>query len=159
MGILSDFIVADPSQARSIGAGVDRRGWPTIQSKGLTVLEAGLLHFALVGQDAAAQVSPSRFVRNPFTKKEQPVTVLRAYIEGFRCLEENDLGLVHELPASLVEEVANADDLRGVAERWAAFEELRGAGCDYLAEFLVELQALARLARTQGTSLLLWTSL
>jgi hypothetical protein len=159
VGILSDFIVADPSQAGSIGASVDRGPWPALQSKGFTVLEVGLLHFALTGEDAAAHVNPRRFVRNPFTKKDQPVTVLGAYVDAFRRLEEGEGWWVHELPASLVAEVANANDLGAVAEKWAAFEELRGADRDHLAELLVELQRLARLARAQRESLLLWTSL
>lgn len=35
MGILSDFIVADPTDAGAIDAATDRARWPTYQSKGL----------------------------------------------------------------------------------------------------------------------------
>jgi len=158
MSLLSDFVVADPSQAHAIGVSSERP-WPTLQSKGFTVLEVALLHFALTDEDAEAHVNPRRFVRNAFTKKDQPVTAFAAYLEGFRCLDQSEGWWVHELPAPLVEEVASADNLRAVAGKWAAFEELQGAEADHLAELLAELQRLARLASAQGKSLLLWTSL
>lgn len=158
MGILSDFIVADPSEAASIGANVDRGRWPTLQSKGFTVLEVALLHFAVTGEDAEAHVKPVRLVWNRFSKKDQPVTVLGDYINGFRCLAEGEGWWVHEVPSAMVDEVANAKDLRAVAGKWSAFEELLGADRDSLAEVLIELQRLSRLAGGQK-SLLLWTSL
>jgi hypothetical protein len=97
-------------------------------------------------------------VTNPFTKKKMkmPVTACTVYIDKFKSLAYNDSQQVHEVPASLVDELADANNLRAVAAKWAACRELRPAKTGDLAELLVPLQGLARLARTRKRSLLLW---
>jgi hypothetical protein len=159
MGIISDFVVADASEATTIGANADHGRWPSHPSSGLTHLEVGLLHFAITGEDPNAPVSPPRFIKNPFTGKELPVSVVGAYLKQFACLDDQGESWVYEIPESLVEELGRATDLRAVASRWAANEELRGADDDVLTQLLEQIQQLARLARAQRKALLLWYSL
>jgi len=134
----SEFIVADRSEVASITSSEDRKRWPMLESSGFTALEVALLHFAITGADSA---------------------FLGAYVDTFPCLDDSEDHWLHEVPASLVEELAGAGDLQAVAAKWAAFEELDGATAESLAGVLVELQGLARLARRERKSLLLWTSL
>jgi hypothetical protein len=159
MGILSDFVVADRSEASAVGGDVARDSWPNFPSTGFTTLEVGLLYFALTGRDARAPVSPPEFVKNPYTGKMLPVSVGVAYLEEFTCLDDGGESWVHEVPASLVEELVRATDLEAVASRWVQYEELRDADSNILADLLTEVQGLARLAKEQGKSLLLATSL
>lgn len=159
VGILSDFCVADRSEAAAIAATTERTRWPSLESKGFTQLEVGLLHFALTGEDPNAPVSPPRFVKSPFSGKELPVVASVAYLDAFTCLDDREEAWVHEVPPSLVQEIAEAPELEGVAARWAENEELEGVEVGDLVDLLVELQRLARLARARGKSLLLWTSL
>lgn len=123
MGVLSDFVVADRSEATAV-ADTDRKRWPSLQSKGFTQLEIGLLHFALTGEDPDAPLSPPKFVKNQFTGKELPVTVGTAYLDGFLCHDDRGEAWVHEVPPSLVGELAEASGLDAVAAKWAEFEEL-----------------------------------
>lgn len=159
MGLLSDFVVAHASDAVAIADAVDRARWPSLQSKGFTQLEVGLLHFVLTGEDPDAPVRPPKLVKNPFTGKDLPLTVSTAYLDGFACLVDRGEAWVHELPASLVEELAEEWDPAAVASAWAQFEELEGAGVVDLERVVVELRRLARLARSERKSLLLRTSL
>jgi hypothetical protein len=159
MGILSDFVVADRSEAESVAATLDRSRWPLLRSKGFTPLEVGLLHFALTGEDASAPVSPPKFAKNPFTGKETPLSVSIAYLDNFPCLHDGGEAWVYEVPASLVCELANASGVDAVAANWAAFEELERADPEDLKAVIIELGRLAGLAREQRKSLLLWISL
>ena len=159
MGILSDFVVADRSEAAAVADTVRRDRWPSLELKGFTHLEVGLLHFALTGADPDVPVSPPRFVKNPFTKREMPVTVGTAYVDGFTRLQDRGEAWVYEVPLSLVAELADTASPKEVAIRWAASEELRGARPADLEAILIQLQRLARLAIEQNKSLLLWTSL
>jgi hypothetical protein len=138
MSMPSDFLVADRSEVGAITSSEDRKRWPLLESSGFTVLEVGLLHFAITGEDSA---------------------LLGSYVDTFPCLDDSEDHWLHEIPASLVDELVRAGDLQAVAARWAAFEELEGATADSLASVLVELQGLARLAAQERRSLLLWTSL
>lgn len=158
MGILSDFLVADPSEANEVQGTADHRRWPVQQSNGFTVLEVAWLHFAITGEDADAAAIPRRVVTNPFTKREQVVSALAQYSD-FPCLADTGESWLHRLPDGLVDELADLTDLSSVAERWASCEELQGAESATLANVLVELQRLARLARSSKKALLLWTSL
>ena len=159
MGILSDFIVADPTDAGAIDAATDRARWPTYQSKGFTQLEVAYLHFLLAGADPHAPTSPPKVVVNPFTKREATVSVLVAYLDEFTCLLQTEGSWVHRLPEALVAEIATATNLASIAEAWAGCEELHGAEPKSLRDVLIELQRLARLAKAEKKSLLLWTSL
>lgn len=159
MGILSDFVVADRSEAAAVADAVRRDRWPSLEAKGFTNLQVGLLHFALTGADPNVPVSPPRFVKNPFTKKDMPVTVGTAYLDGFALLQDSGEAWVHEVPVSLVTELADAASLKEAAARWAGSEELRGAYPADLEAILIQLQRLARLALEQEKSLFLWTSL
>jgi hypothetical protein len=159
MGILSDLVVADRAEAAAIGASVGRESWPSLESKGFTVLEVGLLHFVLTGQDPDAPANPPTSVKSRFDGKEHPVTLGSKYTADFECLYDHRESWVHEVPASLVDELAKATRLKEVASKWAEFEELEGGDPEDLAGVLAELQRLARLARAQEKSLLLWTSL
>ena len=159
MGLSSDFVVADRSEATAVADTVDRERWPSLQSSGFTILEVGLLHFVLTGADPDAPVSPPRFVTSPFSGKEAQVTVGTAYLDGFTCHDDRGEAWVHEVPPSLVEELAKASGLDAVAAKWAQLEELEGADPEDVKGVLVELQGLARLAREQKKSLLLCTSL
>jgi hypothetical protein len=159
MGILSDFVVADRAEAAAVATTVDRKRWPCLQSKGITILEVGLLHFALTGEDPRAPVSPPQFVKNPFTGKELAVSVGTAYLDQFTCLEDHGEAWVHEVPASLVGELADVASVDGIAARWVEFEELENVPPKAVRATLVELRRLAQLARGQEKTLLLWTSL
>jgi hypothetical protein len=158
MGILSDFVVADPSEAKVVAGAGDRRRWPVLQSNGFTVLEVAWLHFLITGEDADAPASPPKVVQNPFTKREQVVSALVQYSD-FPCLADTGETWLHQLPNGLVDELAKATDLPLIADRWASCEELRGAKPEILAGILMDLQRLARLARSSKKALLLWTSL
>jgi hypothetical protein len=133
-----EFLVADRSEVGAIASSENRKRWPVVESSDFTALEVALLHFAITGEDHA---------------------LLTAYVDTFPCLDDSEDHWLHEVPASLVDELARASDLPAVAAKWAAFEELDGATPDTLARVLVELQGLARLATRERKSLLLWTSL
>jgi hypothetical protein len=158
MGILSDFVVADPSDAAAVAAGPDRSRWPCVQSGDFTVLEVAWLHFLITGEDADAPASPRQVVLNPFTKREVVVSALTQYAD-FPCLVDEGESWVHQLPEGLVDELAGASDLPSIAKRWASCEELQGADADSLTAVLEDIQRMARLARSSGKALLLWTSL
>jgi len=158
VGILNDFVVADPSEADAISETVDRRRWPSLKSTGFTVLHVAWLHFAITGEDADAPAVPHQVVQNPFTKREQVVTALVQYSD-FPCLVDTGETWLHKVPDGLVDELAEATDLASIADRWASCEELRGAEPSTLQGVLASLQGLARLARSSKKALLLWTSL
>ena len=158
MGILSDFLVADPSEANAVEGSADHQRWPVLQSNGFTVLEVAWLHFVITGEDGDAPAVPRRVVSNPFTKREQVVSALAQYSD-FPCLVDTGESWLHRLPDGLVDELADATDLSSIAERWASCEELQGAESATLASVLAELQRLARMARSSKKALLLWTSL
>jgi hypothetical protein len=159
MGILSDFVVADAAEADAVGGTLDRRRWPLFQSSGFTVLEVAYLHFLLADEDPDAMASPPRSVRNPFTKREEPVLALADYISEFACLLDAGESWVHKLPDGLVGELASATNLTAIAERWASCDALVGAESATLIGVLAELQRLARLAQSSQKAVLLWTSL
>lgn len=158
MGILSDFVVAHAAEAEAIAATPKRTRWPAFESKGFTVIEVAWLHFLITGEEADAPASPPRIVRNPFTGRDQHVSAFDCYAD-FKCLIDNGESWVHEIPASLVDELAGASDLANIAERWTACEEMAGSTSSDLVAVLVELQRLALVARKEGKALLLWTSL
>ena len=159
MGILTDFVMADVSEANAVASAVDRGKWPTVSSGRLTTLEVARLHFVMTGEDPDAPASPPQTVRNPFTKAEVPVTIFMQYMSTFTTLVDGGEFWVHQLPASLVGEIAQASDLPSIAERWAACDEMEGAEAGYLSDLLSQLRDLARRAQSSEKALLLWFSL
>lgn len=157
MALTSIFVVA--SRADSADPDADPTRWPSLETKNFTTLEVALLHFAITGEDASTLAQPARSVTNPFTKKATQVTVGAVYGDAFACLEDLEEAWVHELPEALVAEIATANDLPAIVERWNAYESLRPASLKGLTAILEELQRLARLARAGKKSLVLFTSL
>jgi hypothetical protein len=79
MGILSDFLVANRSEA----ATTDRGAWP--RSKGrITVLELTQLHFALTGEDGDEPTGKTAV--HPFTGAKYPITRSMVFLSGLECL-------------------------------------------------------------------------
>lgn len=157
MGILNDFLVADPSEAAPIDAATDRSRWHVYQCKGFTGVELAQIHFLLRGLDPLAEAVPRRTAVNPFTKQETAVAAIADYFERFELLFESDGRSVQRLPDDLVADLADLADERAFGETWAQCAELEGADPDDLAEVLRTLRTLARRARTERKALLLWT--
>lgn len=159
MGILADFLVADPSEAAAIDAATDRTRWHVYQSKGFTGVELAQIHFMIRGLDPDAEVVPRRTVRNRFTNKEQAITEFDDYFGRFELVHQTEGTWIQRLPDDLAADLADLADEQAVAEAWAECEELEGAEPDVLVEVLRALRTLSRRARNEGKALLLWTSL
>jgi hypothetical protein len=158
MGILSDFVVADRSDADAIASSTDRKRWAAFEAGDFTPLEVAWLHFVITGEDADAPASPREVVTSRFTGEQIVVSALVRY-SSFECLVDRGGSWVHVVPDGLVAELADMTQLEAVAERWLECEEMQGAELGVLNGVLVELQGLARVALAAKKPLLLWTSL
>ncbi|MGH7281135.1 MAG: hypothetical protein ACRELY_06405 [Polyangiaceae bacterium] len=100
MGLLSDFLVADRTDANAIADNRESDRWTKLELTGFTSLEVSLLHFAITGDDADAPVSPSRFVDVGEGQKIE-ITTSMAYDETFDLLVDGGEAWVWEIPSAL----------------------------------------------------------
>jgi len=136
VGILTDILVAAPSEARSILADLRHASnWPCEQFKGLTPIELGDLCSAL-GIEGGCQ--------------------------AFRLLAADDhaKAQVYQFPEDFPKLLAVCDDaqLVGVAAKWAAGEELSFEGVDPadMDVPLRRMRELSKYALVANKPLLLW---
>jgi hypothetical protein len=148
MGVLSDIIVADPSEAAAINAaeGAHLEQWPCLESRDIDPVKLGTLWQVLSGG------SPD------------DVDAVSAYMMDTVLDQPTPSGpWVFLVPEPLTAALAALGDAAQapVAERWAATEEfvLDRWQVDDVRDYLRELVARARAARESGKSLLLWMSL
>ncbi len=144
MGLLTDFVIASPSEAAAICAaeGEHAERWPCVQLKRVDTVKLSTLAAELgVGQVAAALEGDDQLV---FSRSEEGPWVFH--------LPESLTAALAALPP---EEVA------GVAERWGKHEELVLDGWEPadVVEVVEQLRALAARARDGGKQLLLWMCL
>ena len=143
MGVLSDLIVADRSEAQAIidAHGTHDRTWPVLESKGINEVKLESLWSALPGGS-----------RDP------------AFMDATSCVYRAKGGpWVMVVPPPMVLALSNVADneLDRLAAAWADTDEGREEGwsADGARDFLVELVAIARRAREAQKDLLLWTCL
>ena len=148
MGVLSDIIIADRSEAAAINGagGTHSKQWPCLESKGIDQVKLFTLSQILQGRSVDDVDASIAFMNDAILDHKS---------------EEGPW--VYLVPAELQSTIAslNDDALVSVAEKWAATEEFaldRWQSAD-VEEYLQDLVAHARKAREAGKSLLLWMSL
>jgi hypothetical protein len=142
MGVLSDLVVADESDAGKVGrAPVPSREFGGIDIKGIDSIKFGTLHSLLTGA----------------TFRE----LLPLYDPVVTVSEEGPW--VFRIPQDLVERLVGlgAAERRSTAEQWAATEEFRLDGWkpQEVADALEAICGEASKAMSSGRALFLWMSL
>jgi hypothetical protein len=147
MGVLSDIIIADPSEASAInGAGGSHlRIWPCLDSKGIDTIKLGTL-WQIVNKKSPDDMAVATFMNDSILDEKS-----------------NQGPWVYLVPESLQTAIAALDEeaQESIAVKWAATEEFTSDRWepDDVEEYLQDLVAHARKSREAGKSLLLWMSL
>jgi len=147
MGVLSDIIIADRTEATSINAaeGNHLKQWDCLESKGIDTIKLGSLSRILAGRSLDDVPAVPVFMDNSLLDKYS-----------------DDGPWVYLVPDQLVSALAALDDdaEETVAASWAEIEEFRLSRWQPMdvQEYLHDLIEYARKARDQGKSLLLWMS-
>ena len=144
MGVLSDLIIADRSEAASINAaqGAHLDQWICLESKGIDSIKLSTLWGIL----SNTEFDPS-------------------FMGGGAILDQasDDGPWVMLAPPELVAAVADLDDarVRKVANAWAKTEEftLDRWPAELVHEYLAAFRQFARQARQESKDVLLWVSL
>jgi hypothetical protein len=143
MGVLTDFVIADPSDAERVGeSSYSSKDFGGLEAKGIDQVKLGTLYGILTG----APFNPS------FMGDDESLLYLAS-----------DAGpLVQLVPPDLVGRLASLDDseLTRVAEKWAETEEfaLSRWSPETVEHWLTDLAAIARKTVAEGKSLLMWSS-
>jgi hypothetical protein len=141
MGVLTDIIIADETEAESIGkANVPCESWSGMDAKGIDQIKLGML---------LSIVSHQPYITD--------------LINEFTLLhEESDDGpWIYIIPQRLVSALAvlNDETLEQVAKEWSEIEEFNRWKKNDVAVILNEICALAKNALIQKKALLMWMSL
>lgn len=143
MGVLTDLVLADESEAEAICKSMGPlQSWPGIDAKGIDHIKLGMLLSILTGE--------------PYRDSFIDECVLLAE-------EPEDGPWVYRVPEQLVGLLADLDGdrLTQTATAWSKIEEfvLDGWSPPEVGSVLAELHRIAREARAQGKSLLMWVCL
>jgi hypothetical protein len=148
MGVLSDFIIADRSEAAAINAagGAHLKQWPCLDSKGIDTIKLGTLYQILHNRSSDDWNFVASFMQDALL--DRPT---------------DDGPWVFLIPDELASAVAALDETRAVAvtSKWAATEEFENAGwqVEDVEQYLQLLITHATAACDAGKRLLLWMSL
>ena len=137
MGILTNFVIADPSEAKQVCASSPSEPmFQWFETKGVTEPEVAALWAATFGQ--------------PF----DPAAPWPDTLRNTLAIRGEDGPGVCQVPPDLVERLAEMDEagLVTVAERWAAGGLIRPDGARHVVQGLADL---CRRARSQGKAVLL----
>jgi hypothetical protein len=170
MGVLTDLIVAPLADTAPIASTASKeRPWPWKDVKGIGVDDLATILCLLDGHDPHAPVTPSEWVKNPFTKKKVAVTAVGRRMREFEAVAEDGEVVVFRVPRALVEGLA-ALQVTGVADlarRWSVDKssERYGDGRrvqpfpeETAAAYLAEIVAMARKAVDERQELFVWMS-
>ena len=142
MGVLSDFLVVDRSEAQRVcGSSCPSRDFAGLDAKGIDTVKLDSLYDIVVGGECDQSIHQSI------------------------CDGGEDGPWVHEVPPLLVQRLASlaATELTAVGTQWAATEEFSPRYDNWPVEdvqcVLTELTALCKNAVTEGKSVLLWMCL
>lgn len=140
MGLLTDFVIADDTDAEAICASNDHLNqWPSLEAKGVDNIKLAALWAALTTDADVESLEGDAFLIH-MADKQGP--------------------WVFRLPDDLVEHLAalSPETITDVAARWSEHEELQYDGWtpDVAASFLGVLTLHAQRAVTENKPLLLW---
>ena len=146
MGVLTDFVVANPADAERVGSSAGPgRDFGGMEAKGIDIVKLGRLHAILAGE--------------PYDLSfHGPSSALR-YAVG------DEGPWVFEVPSNLVERLAglNAGDLHSVAIAWAQTEEFSSKYGRWSPEavhaVLGEFASLCHRAVAERKAILMWMCL
>ena len=145
MGVLTDFVVAAPEDARRIGESTcPSREFNGLDAKGIDTVKLGTLYAILTG----TPVSPA-FMHGKFFL--------------YSCSDEGPWVML--VPPDLVHRLAalRSDEIAEAATAWAATEEFLPKYGKWppgaVGDVLQRLAGLCRQATTEGKSLLMWMCL
>jgi hypothetical protein len=143
MGVLTDFVVADRSDARRVcDASCPSREFAGLDAKGIDTVKLGKLYAILVG----GKYDPS-------------------FISGPVCDGGEEGPWVFVVPPDLVQRLAGLapHQLAQVGEKWASVEEFSPRYDNWPIErvqkVLGDLSALCRQASNEGKAILMWMCL
>jgi hypothetical protein len=146
MGVLTDFVVADRSEAKQVGdCPKPSKEFAGIDAKGMDPIKMGTLHSILTG----APYDPE------FLTTES----------SFLYTVSDDGPWVQIVPDEMVARLTKLEgsEIRDIAAEWQKTEEFDPKFCGWKPEdvqwFLRELSALSRKAVAEQKSLLMWTCL
>lgn len=142
MGIMTDFVIADPADAERVcESGPSEPEFEWFEAKGIDGHQVAVLLAAASGR--------------PF----DPTAPLPRSLLFSLAMGGEDGPAVYQVPPELVERLASLDPagLAVVADRWAA--DPSGVGRDGAAYMVPGLAALCRRAREQGKAVLLSVAL
>jgi hypothetical protein len=143
MGVLTDFVVADASEAKRLGD--HRESFDGLDAKGIDQVRMGTL-YALLTKTA---YDPSFLVTD----------------ESFAYTASDDGPWVQIVPDDMVQLLLkmSPSDIKQVGDAWFQTEEFDSQFSRWsredVAEFLTEIQRLASRAGNEGKKLFMWTCL
>ncbi len=141
MGVLTDLIIADKSEAERIAnSSAPCSEWSGFDAKGHSEITLGYLLCILRGEDYDETVSDEF----PF--------LAQASEEG---------AWVFELPNDLVVGLNNLSDgqIPKIISQWLETEEMQSADSDYAENFIKDLKSLATESISRQKSILMWMCL
>lgn len=143
MGVLTDFVVADASDAQRLGE--HRESFNGIPAKGIDQVRMGTLYAILTG----TEYDPSFLVSD----------------ESFAYSASDDGPWVQAIPADMVKRLAemSSEARQEVGDAWFQTEEFDPKFSrwrrEHVSEFLERIQQLASDAIRTGKTLFMWTCL
>ena len=143
MGVLTDFIVADESDAKRLGD--QREAFDGLDAKGIEQVRMGTLYSLL-------------------TKTERDPSFLLSN-ESFAYTASDEGPWVQTIPDDMVQHLAKMSppDVQRIGDAWFQTEEFDPKysrwSRDDVTEFLVGIQQLAIRAKNDGKRLFMWTCL
>jgi hypothetical protein len=143
MGILTDLVVADESEAEAVaGSGGPLERWSGIDAKGIDQVKLGMLLSIMAGEPYRSSLV-GEFVQLAEDSEDGPWV--------FR---------VPPRPVSSLSKIKD-DELGRLSERWLAVEEFADSGYDLatVTEVVASLRELSKRALSEGKGLLMWMCL
>lgn len=143
MGVLTDFIVANALEAKRLGE--QREDFDGLDAKGIDQVQMGTLYALL-------------------TKTEYDPSFLMSD-ESLAYTVSDDGPWVHVIPQDMVQRLAmiSTTEMHEIGDAWFQTEEFDPQYSSWsredIAEFLLQIQQLAKHAISEGKKLFMWTCL
>ncbi len=146
MGVLTDFVVANSSDAKEVADCLDPSGeLGGVAAKGIDQVKMGTLYAILTG----TEYDPEFMLTD----------------DSFLHTADEDGSWVQLVPPDMVSRLSSLSDseIPRISKEWGQTEEFDPKYCGWSSEdiesFLQEIAGLSRRARSEGKSVLMWTSL